>query len=100
MIGYLLIDYFIELAYENIPEIKTIIDSVPFSNEERDYLSNHIADDFDKTKLSKILKNTSIFKLSHKPADLGLNTADLNSLSKNSIYRKIVDGTFLSDLGR
>lgn len=93
LIDYFLIDYFIELAYEKFPETKRLLDEIPINNADAEYFYNRFTDPFDKSALAKILAHCSIFKLNWKFKQRGINTDDLG---ENTIYRKIIDGTFLS----
>jgi len=64
-IHYFLTDYAIQLAYENIPEVKKIIDSVPENNPQRGELTKHLCDpSCEITSLDFLNKtDTVLFKL-------------------------------------
>lgn len=63
MIDYFLIDYCFALGYQEIPEIKTMIDQTPYNNEDINWLNRHLNDVYDENVFGTIIKNTSMFKL-------------------------------------
>ena len=66
LIDYFLLDYIIALGYNEIPSIKRIIDSIPYSNPNLYYIQNNISKPLNKEDFNNICKNTSIFKLNFK----------------------------------
>ena len=66
VIDYFLMDYMIEIAYENIPSIKKMIDEVPENNSQIHDLKNKLNEKFDKIEYAKLLKTNSIHKLAHE----------------------------------
>lgn len=64
-IDYLLVDYLINLAYEEIPHIRALIDQIPINNIHRDDLQNAMNDRLPAKEFNNILKNdTVLYKLS------------------------------------
>ena len=60
-IHYFLTDYGIQLAYENIPKIKSALDSVPVNNEMRGMLTKHLCDKYTEEYSVEALKKASEF---------------------------------------
>ena len=65
VLHYFLTDYALELAYENIPYIRSILDSIPINNENRSLLTKHLCDEYSSQYSLENLKkgNTAFFKL-------------------------------------
>ncbi len=63
---YLFIDYVYDYAYRNIPEVKTMIDTMPENNINRNKLHFLLNEKWNKQEYSKICKNNWVFKLSYK----------------------------------
>ena len=59
-IHYFLVDYGIQLAYENIPKIKSVLDSVPVNNEMRGLLTKHLCDRYTEEYSAEALKKRRI----------------------------------------
>lgn len=78
LIDYFLVDYVIALAYNNFPEVKKMIDAVPYNNEECYYIQNHLFEPLNKEELNRVLGNTSIFRIGYK----GIPKA----IKENSLY--------------
>lgn len=73
LIDYFFIDYAIDLAYKHNTEVKEQIDSIKINNPDIYNLLPLLPDKFDIHKFSKLIENTTIFKLSwkkYKPSDL------------------------------
>ena len=66
LIDYLLIDFVLTLAYENVRKFQLDVDNVPFNNENRNSLYFLLNQEYDYTKLQKIMNNSWCFKLSYK----------------------------------
>lgn len=66
LIGYLLIDCFIALGYENIPEMKKQVDSVPINNIGTLNMAMHFNDLYTKEIFEDLCSNTYLHKLSNK----------------------------------
>lgn len=81
IIDYFLIDYVINLAYENILSIKKLIDDNQFNNLNIYELNNIKNMKYDEQKLKGIFNSNSIHKLSYK------DYLDLNSL--DTMYSKL-----------
>ena len=65
-IAYLLIDYLIAIAYEDISEIRREIDDVAVGNRQIWALLRKLNQPFDAQEWEKITKDTTFFKLSYK----------------------------------
>lgn len=64
VLHYFLTDYCIQLAYENIPRIRAILDAVPINNERRGELTKHLCDPFsEEYSLKSLKKDTDFYKL-------------------------------------
>lgn len=66
LIGYLLIDCFIAIGYENIDWIKKMIDDVPINNTETFEIADNYNKEYTDDLIKNICKNTYIHKLSYK----------------------------------
>lgn len=66
LIDYLLIDYIIATGYNEIPEIKRLIDKVPYSNPGLYYIQQNWTKPVNEHDFADVCKTTSIFKLSYK----------------------------------
>lgn len=84
LITYFLIDCIIAICYENIDEIRKIIDAVPKNNENVFKLQNMLFNNYSDEEYHKIMTNTCVFKLSWK--------LDFSSNNKNSFFYKIMNG--------
>lgn len=72
MIDYFLIDYIIALGYNYVPEIKKLIDAVPFSCPNLYYMQQHMAQPVNEADLERVYLDTFAFKLNwhlQAPAD-------------------------------
>ena len=65
-IDYILIDYFYALAYEEFPECRQLLDSVPVNNKDTERLMSILNQKWDSGKFSELSAATSFFKLSWK----------------------------------
>lgn len=66
LIDYYLIDYFIRIGYEEVPEIKKAIDNIPYNNIHLYSLEAVLNDRYDDKLFKEINSNTSFYKLSRK----------------------------------
>lgn len=73
---YFLIDYVIAAAYDNIEEVKRMIDGCEYSQQEVFALAEMLDKKFDKDKWKSICENTSMFKLSYKEQHVKQNIVD------------------------
>lgn len=66
LIDYLLVDYFMCMVYDNIPQAKDLIDELPFNNSKVDDFQNVMNDTYKKDKYNEIIgaKDTFFYKLS------------------------------------
>lgn len=83
VIEYLMTDYFIDIAYNNIDYIKEMIDKIPINNMYSEKLFSNINNKFDEELYKKITNSTYIHKLSYK--------VDI-SKDKDTFYNKIIEG--------
>ena len=63
VIDYGLMDFMMNLAYENIPLVKKEMDAVPINNVEIWALMNHLGDHYPEYPLDEILSDTFLHKL-------------------------------------
>lgn len=76
-VDYLMMDYIFELAYQNIPCVKEMIDSVPDNNLLRNELINKLAEPYDAEKFKRYTEgDTFLYKLSWKFGDKSEKTSD------------------------
>lgn len=66
MIDYMLIDYAVEIAYQQFSECKNLLDSVPLNNPEVEGLRPLLNLPFDSKKFESIKNSTIFFKLTYK----------------------------------
>ena len=66
IIDYFLIDYAINMAYENINEINKTINKVPYNNENILKLQTILNEQYNKKDYEKLIKNNAVHKLSFK----------------------------------
>ena len=66
LIDYMLIDYAVELAYQNFPEVKNLLDSVPLNNPENEGLRPLLNSAWDEKKFADLTSSTNFFKLTWK----------------------------------
>lgn len=66
LIDYFLIDYVMRYGYDTISDFKTLVNSVPESNEGIKSLDAHFCDEFSESEYEKILESASFFKLNWK----------------------------------
>lgn len=75
LIDYYLIDYFISIGYELIPEIKNHIDNVPYNNPDLYALEAVLNNEYDELLWSKMNLDTSFYKLSRKAEHIKYTTS-------------------------
>lgn len=78
LLDYFLVDYVIALAYNNYPDVKKMIDAVPYNNEECYYIQDHLFEPLKLEELNSVLSNTSVFRIGYKGIPQIIN--------KNSLY--------------
>ncbi len=66
LIDYFLIDYTMLIGYNNIPEFKKLVDSLPLNNQGIKELDKHFNDEYSKELLDNILSESTFFKLNWK----------------------------------
>ena len=66
VISYLIFDYAIALAYNEIPACRKILDDVPLNNPEIHNLDDLMSSKFDETVYKKLTEETMFFKLNWK----------------------------------
>ncbi len=66
LIDYMLIDYVVELAYQNFPDVKNLLDSVPLNNPEIEGLRALLNSQWDENKFAALTRSTIFFKLTWK----------------------------------
>ncbi|AFV85161.1 hypothetical protein amad1_08250 [Alteromonas mediterranea DE1] len=63
LVDYFLMDYLVDIAYENIPRVSDDVDSIVKNNPDVYFLQNNFEQKFDPVKFKKIALETKIFKL-------------------------------------
>lgn len=76
MIDYYLIDYVIALAYDNLPEVRRMIDDCPYSQPQVFELGKVMNNKWSKEKMEAMTKDTNFFKLSYKVPLVKENVVD------------------------
>ena len=66
VIDYFLMDYIISIAYDNIDEIKYMIDKVPENNFLIHNLKEKLNEEFDEKEYNELIKINKIHKLAHE----------------------------------
>ena len=67
LLDYFQIDYTIMLGYKRIPFIHNLIENLPKTNPEVDFLAKNLLGKFDSSRWNNVCQSTNIFKLSaHK----------------------------------
>ncbi|MFP5128911.1 capsular polysaccharide synthesis protein [Phocaeicola coprocola] len=68
IIDYLWLDYFLDICYEHLPQIKKIIDQIPYSNKDIFLINKNINSKFSKETYLNTFKrkDTYLFKMSYK----------------------------------
>ena len=66
VIDYMLMDYVVEIAYQEFPECKNLLDSVPLNNPEIKNLRPLLNLPFDPKKFASIKSSTMFFKITYK----------------------------------
>lgn len=66
VIDYFMMDYFIDIAYNEIDYIKAMIDNIPNNNTQSEKLVKFLNFNFNKETYDKIIRDTYIHKLSYK----------------------------------
>ena len=66
LIDYMLIDYALELAYQEFPEYVKFLEGVPLNNPEVDSLRPILNDEWDSQKFAALSGATDFFKLTYK----------------------------------
>jgi hypothetical protein len=86
LIDYFLTDFFMELIYRNIEEIKIIIDENSYNNINVHKLYPLLSEKFDEKKYKEITENTNLFKLSWRKEQLKKVENEL------TFYGKLIEG--------
>ncbi len=75
VIDYVIMDFMMDIAYDNIPVVKKFLDDVPINNTETNTLVFHLNDFYAKYPYDKILKGNFFNKLNWR-VNLDLQTPD------------------------
>lgn len=87
LIDYVLMDYFFELAYEELPECRDLLDSIPINNQKVDSLRPLLNTLWSPSVLKDLTADTTFFKLTWK-----------NKLEKTVSGRETVYGHLVKDI--
>lgn len=90
LMDYFFMDYVIELAYENIDQVKHLLDELEFSNSYGTSLANQFNEPYNKDSFEKIYTSTQFIKLSYK-MKASLTTVD-GQLTNYGYLRKEILG--------
>ena len=63
LVDYFLMDYLVDIAYENIPRVSDDVDSIVKNNPDVYFLQNNFDQKFDPVEFEKITLDTKFFKL-------------------------------------
>ena len=66
LIDYMLIDYVVEIAYQEFPKVKNLLDAVPLNNPEIEGLRPLLNSIFDEKQFQQLKSSTNFFKLTWK----------------------------------
>ena len=75
VIDYVIMDFMMDIAYDNIPVVRKMFDEVPINNTETNTLVFHLNDSYSKYPYDKILKGNFLNKLNWR-VNLDLQTPD------------------------
>lgn len=87
LIDYFLTDYMVDIAYRNIPEVKSEIDSIPPNNPCSTQLKSLMNTPFCAEKYKELTTNTWAFKLTYKGMPKRLSDSDGTYF--NHIYKSL-----------
>ncbi len=87
--NYVLFDYIIALAYEELPEFRSMLDELPVNNPDVDSIQALLNMQFDEKKFADLTQNTNFFKLTWK------DQFQKNIAGSETFYGKIMDENFL-----
>ena len=80
---YFMMDYFMDMNIEADVNLKLLIDSIPYNNENIHRLKFHLNEDYSKEYFSSICNNTYIHKLSWKMVPLDDSSNSIYNYLKN-----------------
>ncbi len=63
---YYMIDYFIRIAYDDLPEVRSMIDTCPYSQPEVMALQDLLREAYEDAEFKKLQETTTIFKLNYR----------------------------------
>lgn len=86
MIDYYLIDYIIALAYDNIVQVREMIDACPYSQPNIFELKKVINKKYNPNIYKNMVKNTYMFKLSHR-----IDVSRYNIVGEKTFYGYICE---------
>lgn len=86
LIEYFMIDYFIDIAYENLEPVRAAIDGCEVNNEDVFFFKNNGNRLFDEEVWNGVVKNTWLFKLYYKQ-----KYTDKNIVGEDTFYGRIVE---------
>ena len=84
LIDFFLIDLFIELLYRTVPEVKNLIDKIPYNNEHVQKLRPMLSEEYNEQDFKELIKSTDLYKLSWR---IQVETMKNNY---HTVYRKIL----------
>lgn len=64
LIDFFLIDLFIELLYRTVPEVKNLIDEIPYNNQQVQKLWPILSEEYNEENFIDLTKDTDFYKLS------------------------------------
>lgn len=88
IIDFFFIDYCMMLAYKHLPDIKTMIDDIPFSNPNIFWLNHRMNEVYDSASFEELMKTTQFCKLSYKKKHQGHERTDDGLLTYYGYLKK------------
>lgn len=66
LLNYFIFDYITAVAYDNLAEVKMVLDAVPVNNAAAEVLTHWCNDPFDQNKMNLLTQDTWLFKMTYK----------------------------------
>lgn len=82
LINYFILDYLMRIAYDEMPNVKSIIDSIPYSCPSIHIMKKIMNHEYDELRMKELLRENAFFSLSWK-----IPFECYNSVGKPSYYK-------------
>ena len=66
LLDYMWMDYFLDIIYNDYPDIRKDIDAVGYNNPYTNKIFYYSKEEYNEVELMKVLESTNFFKLSYK----------------------------------